>query len=145
MTQTTQPYGTNALGPTPPTPAERPLGELVSELWENSETLVRKEFELALAELDSRVEDAKVGLKNAAAGGAVLYAGMLAIVASLILLLAEIMAPWLAALLVGVFVMGIGFVVVKSGTQRLRPERLKPERTIQNVRRDVRTFEEAVK
>src|SRR5688572_25806825 len=98
MTQPTQSFGTPNSSS-----AERPLGELVSELWENSETLVRKEFELALAELDSRVEDAKVGIRNAAAGGAVLYAGMLAIVASLILLLAEVMAPWLAALLVGVF------------------------------------------
>jgi hypothetical protein len=124
---------------------ERPLGELVSELWENSERLVRQEFQLALAELDERVDNAKDGLKNAAAGGAVLYAGMLAMVAALILLLSEIMAAWLAAVLVGVVVMGIGFALVKSGNQQLRAKNLKPQRTIENVRRDVHTFEEAVK
>ena len=136
---TTQPLGTPAAS------SERPLGELVSELWENSETLVRQEFKLAVAELDSRVDDAKTGLQHAAAGGAVLYAGLLAVVAALILLLAEVMAPWLAAALVGIVVMGIGFAVLRSGSQRLRPENMKPERSIDSIRRDVGSFQEAVK
>jgi hypothetical protein len=125
--------------------SERPLGELVSELWENSETLVRQEFRLALVELDTRIDQAKVGLINAALGGAVLYAGMLAIVAALILLLAELMAPWLAAVLVGIFVMGIGFALLKSAKHRLPPENITLERTANSVRRDVRTFQEAMK
>jgi hypothetical protein len=139
----TQPVGTQPVGTNPN--SERPLGELVSELWDNSERLVRQEFQLALAELDDRVDNAKAGLKSAVTGGAVLYAGMLAIVAALILLLSEVMAPWLAAVLVGVVVMGIGFALIKGGNQQLRPEKLKPQRTIENVRRDVHTFEEAVK
>jgi hypothetical protein len=125
-------------------PSERPLRELLSELWENSEKLVRQEFELALTELDSRIDKAKTALMSAAIGGAVLYAGVLAMVAGLILLLAELMAPWLAALIVGVAA-AIGGVLLLQKARKAKPENLKLERTAQSVRRDVQTFEEAVK
>jgi hypothetical protein len=125
-------------------PSERPLRELLSELWENSEKLVRQEFELALTELDNRIEKAKTALMSAAIGGAVLYAGVLAMVAALILLLAEVMAPWLAALIVGVAAASGGVLLLQKA-KKAKPENLKLERTAQSVRRDVQTFEEAVK
>jgi hypothetical protein len=124
---------------------ERPLRELLPELWENSEKLVRQEFELALSELDQRVDKAKTALLGAAVGGAVLYAGVLAWVAAAILLLAEIMVLWLAALIVGAVAVGGGVVLLQKAKKDVKPENLKLERTAQNIRRDVQTFEEAVK
>jgi hypothetical protein len=125
-------------------PSEKPLRELLRELWENSEKLVRQEFQLALSELDDRIDKAKMALMSAAIGGAVIYAGVLAIVAALILLLAEVMAPWLAALIVGA-VAAIGGVLLLQKAKKAKPENLKLERTARSVRRDVQTFEEAVK
>jgi hypothetical protein len=125
-------------------PSEKPLRELLSELWENSEKLVRQEFQLALSELDDRIDKAKMALMSAAIGGAVIYAGVLAIVAALILLLAEVMAPWLAALIVGA-VAAIGGVLLLQKAKKAKPENLKLERTARSIRRDVQTFEEAVK
>jgi predicted phosphoribosyltransferase len=126
-------------------PTERPLRELLPELWENSEKLVRQEFELALSELDQRLDKAKTALLGAAVGGAVLYAGVLACVAAVILLLAEIMVPWLAALIVGAVAVGGGVVLLQKAKKDVKPENLKLERSAQSIRRDVQTFEEAVK
>lgn len=126
-------------------PTERPLRELLAELWENSEKLVRQEFQLALSELDQRVDKAKTALLGAAIGGAVMYAGVLALVAAVILLLAEIMVPWLAALIVGAAAVGAGVVFLQKAKKDVNPDNLKLERTAQSVRRDVQTFEEAVK
>ncbi len=128
-----------------PDTSERPLRELLAELWEHSETLVRQEFQLALAELDSRVDNAKHAAASAAIGGAVVYGGALSLIAAVILLLAEVIAAWLAALLVGVVLLGVGFMLLKKAQERAKPENLKLERTARNVRRDVHTFQEAVK
>jgi hypothetical protein len=126
-------------------PTERPLRELLPELWENSEKLVRQEFELALSELDQRLDRAKIALLGAAVGGAVLYAGVLAWFAAAILLLSEIMVPWLAALIVGAGALGGGVVLLQKAKKDVKPENLKLERSAQSIRRDVQTFEEAVK
>jgi hypothetical protein len=130
----------------PPASSPEPrLRELASELWENSEKLVRQEFSLALSELDQRVETAKSGLRTAILGGSVLLAGLLATVAAAILLLAEVMAAWLAAVVVGVAATGAGVVMLRSAKRRLAPDKKTLERTIPNVRQDVRTFQEALK
>ena len=125
--------------------SERPLRELLSELWENSEKLVRQEFELALTELDDRIDKVKTSLAAAAIGGAVAYAGVLALVAAIILLLAEAMAPWLAALIVGVVMAGTGALLLQKAKKDVKPQNMKLDRTAQSVRRDVQTFQEAVK
>lgn len=125
--------------------SERPLRELLSELWENSEKLMRQEFELALTELDHRIDKAKVALVSAALGGAVIYAGVLALVAAVILLLAEAMAPWLAALIVGVVMAGSGAALLQKAKKDVTPDKMKLDRTARSVRRDVQTFQEAAK
>jgi hypothetical protein len=124
---------------------ERPLLELLSELWENSQQLVRQEFQLARVELDSRIDQAKSGLMHAALAGAVLYAGVLALIAAVILLLAEAIAAWLAAAIVGVVTLGVGFALTKKAKHEAAPEKMKLERTAESVRKDVQTFQEAVK
>jgi len=90
------------------TSSEREVGAIVANVWENAEKLVRQELELGLAEIDRRVDKLKIGLTSAAIGGAVLYAGVLVLLAAVILGLSNVMAPWLAALLVGVVATGAG-------------------------------------
>ena len=122
---------------------ERPLQEIVVELWENSEKLVRQELALASTELDSKLGRAKVELGAFALGGAVLYAGLLALVAAAILLLGHAVALWLAALIVGAVVSGIGYGLVRRGPPK--PAELMPTQTMQSVKQDVKTFKEATK
>ena len=136
---------TQPTGVVPTDARERPLPELLSDLWENSERLVRQEFQLALVELDSRIDQAKSALVKAALGGAVLYAGVLALVAAVILLLAEAITAWLAAAIVGGVTLGVGFALMKKAKHQAAPEKMKLERTAESVRKDVRTFQEAVK
>jgi hypothetical protein len=123
---------------------DRPIKELLIELWENTETLVRQELKLASAELDEKVTKAKKDLTKTVIGGAALYAGGLAIRAALILFLANFMAPWFAALLVGANVLAVGYTLAQRAKQ-LSPDKLVPHRTIENVREDVQTFREATK
>jgi hypothetical protein len=124
---------------------DRPLTEIVGELWENTEKLVRQELELAMAELDRKVDRLKVDVSMAVVGGAVIYAGLLAIVAGVILLLSKAIDPWLAALIVGVVISGAGFMLLQRGKKDLTSENIVPEKTAQSVQRSAQTFKEAVK
>jgi len=122
--------------------ADRPIRELVSDLWEDTQLLLRQELKLASSELGSKIEATKADLAKAALGTGALYAGVLAIVAALVLFLAKFMAPWVSALIVGVAVLGLGYALVRSGKD-ISARNLKPQRTVDNLRQDIRTMREA--
>jgi len=124
--------------------SERPIRELLVELWQNTETLVRQEVKLASAELDEKVSKVKADAAKAAVGGAMLYVGVLALTTAVILFLAKFMAPWVSALIVAVLMMGIGYMLVQKAKE-LNAKELTPERTIRSVRQDVQAFREATK
>jgi hypothetical protein len=124
--------------------AERPIKELLTDLWENTETLVRQELKLASTELEQKIADTKADLTKAALGAAVLYAGGLAVVTAVVLFLAKFMALWVAALLVGAVMVALGYVLLQQGKD-VGGQRLKPDRTVASLREDMRTLKEAVK
>jgi drug/metabolite transporter (DMT)-like permease len=117
----------------------RSLGDLLSELSRETGQLVRKEVELATTELTAkaRVAGAQVGV--AAAGGALAHAGLLVLVAAIVIGLAELgLAPWLSALIVGVVTMVIGYVLVNRGLAGLRGTNIVPTQTIETLKEDAR-------
>lgn len=97
---------------------EREVGAIVTDVWKNAEKLLRHELELAIAELDRRAQKLKLGMMTATVGAAVLYAGVLALVAAAILGLSRVVAPWLAALIVGVLMTGLGVLLGKRGADK---------------------------
>lgn len=117
----------------------RSLGDLLSELSRETGQLVRKEVELATTEMTAkaRVAGGQVGI--AAAGGALAHAGLLVLVAAVVIGLAELgLAPWLSALIVGVLTMAIGYVLVNRGLAALRGTDMKPTQTIETLKEDAR-------
>jgi hypothetical protein len=139
--------------------SERALGDIVVDLWEKAETLIRQEMRLGLTEAEEKVDvlktelEAKVGklkleLAAKALGACVLFAGLLALVASITLLLARAVTPWVAALIVGLAVSALGVALLQRA-MRLpdapKPSELVPRRTIESVKQDVHTITEATK
>ena len=88
-------------GPPPPG-AEPSLGELVKQLAQDSAMLVRQEVALAKTEMSQKAAQVGKDVGFLAAGGALAYAGLLAILAGVIAVLGLVIPIWLAALLVGV-------------------------------------------
>ncbi len=115
---------------------EQSLGDLFSDLSSGTSTLVRQEMQLAKAEVMQKASEAGKHVGFIAAGGALAYAGLLALLAALTLGLAEFMPGWLAALLVGLVVAGIGGLVAYSGLNSLQQMDAKPERTIKSLQED---------
>ena len=122
--------------------AERPVRELVSDLWDDAQLLIKQELKLASSEVESKLEATKADLTKAALGAGALYAGVLTLVAALVLFLAKFMALWVSALIVGVAVLGTGYALARSG-KNISARKLKPERSVNSLREDVRTMREA--
>jgi len=117
---------------------ERPLGELVKQLAEQTSTLVRQEMELARAELTQkgRIAGKGAGLLGAGAVIGLLAAG--ALTACLILVLSELVPDWLAALIVAVVFGAIAAVLALKGRDRMQAAGPPvPEQTVDSVKEDV--------
>jgi Flp pilus assembly protein TadB len=115
---------------------DRSLGELFSELSRQTSTLFRQEFALAKTEMSQKASKAGKDVASIAVGGAVAYAGFLAIVAGVILLLAEVVDWWLSALIVGVAVGLIGYLLIQRGLAALKSESIAPKQTIESLKED---------
>ena len=117
---------------------DRPLGDLVKQLAEQTSTLVRQEVELAKAEVAQKGQQAGkgAGLIGAAAVIGLLAAGSLT--AFLIMLLDGALANWLAALIVAVVFGAIAAILALQGRNRIRAASPPmPEQTVETVKEDV--------
>ncbi len=115
---------------------DRSLGELFSELAQDTSTLVRKEVQLAKTEMSQKASRVGKDVGFLAAGGAVAYAGLLAVLAGIIVLLGQVIPMWLSALLVGLVVAGVGYFLVRKGLDALKQEDLAPRQTIETLKED---------
>jgi putative superfamily III holin-X len=123
---------------------ERPLGELFADLANETSSLVRNEVALAKVELTDKA--AKVG-KNVASlviGGAVAYAALLAICAAVILLLGIAMPAWLAALIVGLIVGSVAWLLISKAITALKQTELTPQRTVDSLKEDAQWIKDQI-
>jgi hypothetical protein len=117
---------------------ERSLGDLFSELAHETSTLVRQEANLVKTEMSQKASRAGRHVGVMAAGGAVAYAGLLAILAALIVLLNNVMPLWLSALLVGIVVAVVGYLLVRKALDALKREDFAPRETMETLKEDQR-------
>jgi uncharacterized membrane protein YqjE len=121
-----------------PEMADRPVGELLRELSEQTSTLVRQELELAKAELSQKGKQVGLGAGMFGGAGVVGLLALGALTACVIAALATGMATWLAALIVAVVYAaiagGVALVAKQRVTQATPPA---PEQTIESVKEDV--------
>jgi putative superfamily III holin-X len=115
---------------------ERSLGELFAELAQETSTLVRQEVNLAKTEMSHKASRAGRHIGVLAAGGAVAYAGLLAILAGVIVLLDNVMPLWASALLVGVVVAVVGYLLVRRALDALKREDFAPRETMETLKED---------
>jgi uncharacterized membrane protein YqjE len=117
---------------------DRPIGELLKQLADETTTLVRQELDLAKAEMREKAGKAGPGFGMWGAAGvtALLAAGTLT--AFLILALDDVMPNWLAALLVGLVYTAIAGVLYVNGKHRVEEAGSPvPQKTIESVKEDV--------
>ena len=119
-------------------PRDQPLPELLKQLSEQTATLVRKEMELAKAEMT--VKGKRLGIGAGAFGGAGLFGlyALGALTAAVILALSLVVAGWLAALIVAAVLGAIAGVLALTGKREVQQAVPPvPEQATESVKEDV--------
>jgi len=120
---------------------DRSVSDVLQDIFGNIQDIVRSEVRLARAEVGVEAEKTANAAKSLIAGAVLgLYAGGLLLIAA-VYGLSMVLAPWLAALVVGGLVAIIAFTLISVGRGRLRSLK-KPEKTIKTVREDVQWLKE---
>ncbi len=117
---------------------DRPIGELMRELAEETTTLVRQELDLAKAEMTQKGKEAGLGIGMFGAAGIIGLFALGALTACFIAALALTMDVWLAALIVAVayaVIAGVVALVAKARLKQATPPT--PEQTVETVKEDV--------
>jgi O-antigen/teichoic acid export membrane protein len=121
-------------GPVEPQGQEKSLGELLSTVTSDLQTLFRKEVELAKAEI--REEAGKAGKAAGMYGGAGFAGYLVLLFLSLALLfgLANVMDEAWAALIVMAIWAVVAAVLYQKGRARMRTVSPKPEQTVETMK-----------
>lgn len=121
---------------------DRSLGQILRDLREETTQLLRQEVDLAKTEMSEKMSKLGTNMGSVATGGAVLFAGALVLLAALTLgliaLFSQFMdrdvAMWLAPLLVGGILAGIGYSMMTKALHALKQEGIAPKRTTQSLK-----------
>lgn len=121
-----------------PTTEERPVGQLVQEMSQQTALLVRKELELAQLEMKEKGKRAGIGAGLFGGAGAVAFYGGGALIAAIILVLATALEPWIAALIVSVVLFAVAGVLGLTGKKQVEEATpAAPEEAIASTKRDI--------
>lgn len=109
---------------------------LLTRLMDDAVSLAKNEIALAKAEARGALSDLKKSIAPFAIAGGVLLAGALTLVAALVLALAEVMEPWLAALIVSIGLLLIGWMLLKAGQRKVASIGDRLDRTQTSLQKD---------
>jgi hypothetical protein len=123
----------------------KPLGDLFGDLATEMSNLVRQEVALARVEISQKAKHVGKNVGYLVVGGAVAYAAALAIIAAIIMLLGRYMPDWGAALLVGVIVAGIGWLLIGKALSALQDTDMTPRQTVETLKEDATWMKEQLK
>lgn len=120
--------------------------QLVERLTDQVSTLVRTEIKAGVAEIEDKGKRVGIGIGISGAGALLLFFGVATLIATAVLGLATVVAPWLAALIVAVIVLVVGGVLAALGASRaknaLPPV---PQDTAASVKDDITAVKEGIR
>jgi len=123
---------------------DRSIGELFSELANETSTLIRQEVALAQTEMTAKLTTAGKNAAFVAAGGAVGFAAFLTLLAAVVACLSYFMPIWLSALIVAVVVGAVAFYLISSSLAALKGANLAPNETVSTLKEDARWLKNQV-
>jgi len=126
-------------------PQERSTPGLMADLLDQVTQLLRKEVQLFRAEMSDKATQAMVAAGSVLAAAVIAIAALNVLAAALVAALtnAGIPAPW-SAVIVGVGLAIVAFVMGKKGIDNLKAGSLAPERSARSAVRDVSMVKEKI-
>lgn len=124
---------------------DKTIPGLMGELIESVGRLVRQELQLARTESAEKAEAATAGLISVIGGLLIALAALMVLVQAVVVALADHMSDELAALIVGVALALIAFILIRVGQSRLKAQNLALPKTQESLQRDKNLVMETVR
>ncbi|MFT8242895.1 phage holin family protein [Roseomonas sp. BN140053] len=127
--------------------ANRSIPDLLGDLVDQTSTLVRKEVQLARAELGEKVSHVGAAGTSLGLGGALLLGSLILLLFAAAAFLVQFLTlSWGVSYLIVAVVAGvIGYSVLRGGVSQLKASNLSPDRTIAQLSRDAEVAKEQVR
>ena len=117
---------------------ERPIGELLKQLSQETTTLVKQELDLAKAEVAQKGQQAGKGAGMFGGASVVGFLALAALTAAFIMLLDGAVPNWAAALIVAAVYAAVAGVLALQGRNKLKEATPPvPEQAVDSVKEDV--------
>jgi uncharacterized membrane protein YqjE len=117
---------------------DRPIGELLKQLSQETTTLVRQELELAKAEMAEKGKRAGVGAGMFGGAGVSALLGLAGVTTAAIAALDTAMPLWLAALIVALVWLAVAGALALTGKSKVQQATPPvPEQTQESVKEDI--------
>jgi hypothetical protein len=114
----------------------KPMSRLMMDLVDSINRLLRQELELARIESSEKANEAILGLVGILGGMLVALASLLVLVQAVVVALAAYMRPEYAALIVGIALAIVAFILIRSGKSALEAKNLALPKTAESLKRD---------
>jgi hypothetical protein len=124
---------------------QRTVPELLGNIVDNIQQIVRSEFRLAKAELQEKASRASKPATTLGAGFLLGLYGLGFLLLAAVYALSTIMAAGLAALLVGGVLALVSIVLVTSSANKIKALNPAPEKTIQALQENVQWAKDQIK
>ena len=132
------PTGATSSSPRFERPEDRPIGDLVRDLSQQTSTLVRQELELARAELTQKGRTAGIGAGMFGAAGLFGFFALAALTAAIIAALSLLFDDvWPAALVVAAVYAVIAGILALTGKNKVQEATPPVEHAQQSVKQDI--------
>jgi hypothetical protein len=124
---------------------QKPMSRLMMDLIDSVNRLLRQELELARIESSEKANEAILGLVGILGGMLVALASLLVLVQAVVVALAAYMRPEYAALIVGIALAIVAFILIRSGKSALEAKNLALPKTAESLKRDKDLMMETVR
>lgn len=122
---------------------DRPVGELMQELSQQTATLVRQELQLAQLEMKEKGKRAGIGAGLFGGAGIIALYGGGALIAAIILVLATAVEPWVAALIAAAVLFAVAGILALTGKKQVEQATpAAPEQAIASTKQDIDVVKE---
>jgi putative superfamily III holin-X len=122
---------------------QRSMPEIIGDLFAQLTILLRKEAQLARAEVSENMSGLASGLGVMVAGAVLLIPALVILLqAAVAALTAHGLASYWSALIVGGIVLIVGLILLSIGSSRIKPGNLVPRKTVHQLQRDAEVARE---
>lgn len=127
--------------------SDRSVTDLLGDLVGQTSTLVRKEIQLARAEMGEKFAQVGAGAASIGIGGALLLGALFVLLQTAVLFLAEVLdlSPTLSGLIVALVSALAGYLILRGGVAKMSPSNLTPDRTAAQLSRDADVVKEQMR